>query len=90
MDLGRTALRWVIGPLFVGHGTQKLFGWFGGNGLEATAGFFEKLGYKPGEPWGAVAGLSETGGGVLFAVGLLLRCSRAVSPCSSWPRSPPA
>ena len=44
MDLGRTALRLVIGPLFVGHGTQKLFGWFGGHGLEGTGAFFEKLG----------------------------------------------
>ena len=50
MDIGRTALRLVIGPLFVGHGTQKLFGWFGGHGLEGTAGFFEgKLGLKPGK-----------------------------------------
>ena len=36
MDLGRTALRLIIGPLFVGHGTQKLFGWFGGHGLDGT------------------------------------------------------
>ena len=49
MDLGRTALRLVIGPLFVGHGTQKLFGWFGGHGLEGTGAFFEKLGLRPGK-----------------------------------------
>ena len=41
MNLGKLAVRGVVGPLFVGHGTQKLFGWFGGHGLEGTAGFFE-------------------------------------------------
>ena len=48
MDLGRTILRGVVGPLMVGHGTQKLFGWFGGHGLEGTGGFFESLGLRPG------------------------------------------
>ena len=70
MDLGRTALRWVIGPLFVGHGTQKLFGWFGGNGLEATAGFFEsKLGLRPGKRHATAAGASEAIGGALLTLG---------------------
>ena len=56
MDIGRTTLRLVIGPLFVCHGTQKLFGWFGGHGLEGTAGFFEsKLGLKPGKRHAAAA-----------------------------------
>src|SRR5204862_7319640 len=49
MDLGRLLLRGVVGPLFVGHGTQKLFGWFGGHGLDGTAGFFENLGLRPGQ-----------------------------------------
>ena len=50
MDLGRLFLRGVVGPLFVGHGTQKLFGWFGGHGLDGTGGFFEtKLGLRPGK-----------------------------------------
>jgi putative oxidoreductase len=72
MDIGRTALRLVIGPLFVGHGTQKLFGWFGGNGLEATAGFFEsKLGLKPGKRHATAAGASEAIGGALLTVGAL-------------------
>ena len=70
MDLGRTALRWVIGPLFVGHGTQKLFGWFGGNGLEKTAGFFEnQLGLKPGKRHATAAGASEAIGGALLTLG---------------------
>ena len=50
MHIGRLFLRGVVGPLFVGHGTQKLFGWFGGHGLEGTAGFFESgLGLRPGK-----------------------------------------
>ena len=44
MDLGRLLLRGVVGPLFVGHGTQKLFGWFGGHGIEGTGGLFENHG----------------------------------------------
>jgi putative oxidoreductase len=72
MDIGRTALRLVIGPLFVGHGTQKLFGWFGGQGLDATAGFFEsKLGLKPGKRHAAMAGASEAIGGALLTLGAL-------------------
>ena len=72
MDIGRTALRLVIGPLFVGHGTQKLFGWFGGHGLDATAGMFEgKLGLKPGKRHATAAGASEAIGGALLTVGAL-------------------
>jgi putative oxidoreductase len=72
MDIGRTALRLVVGPLFVGHGTQKLFGWFGGHGLEGTAGFFEgKLGLKPGKRHATAAGASEAIGGALLTVGAL-------------------
>ena len=72
MDIGRTALRMVIGPLFVGHGTQKLFGWFGGHGLDGTAGFFENaLGLKPGKRHAAAAGAAETIGGVLLTLGAL-------------------
>jgi putative oxidoreductase len=70
MDMGRTALRMVIGPLMVGHGTQKLFGWFGGHGLDATAGFFEgQLGLKPGKRHAALAGASEAIGGALLTIG---------------------
>jgi putative oxidoreductase len=71
MDLGRTALRFVIGPLFVGHGTQKLFGWFGGHGLDGTGAFFEQLGLKPGRRQATSAGASEAVGGVLLTLGAL-------------------
>jgi putative oxidoreductase len=72
MDIGRTALRLTIGPLFVGHGTQKLFGWFGGHGLDGTAGFFENaLGLKPGKRHATAAGASEAIGGALLTLGAL-------------------
>ncbi len=71
MDFGRTALRLVIGPLFVGHGTQKLFGWFGGHGLEGTGAFFEKVGLKPGKRQAAAAGGAEAVGGALITLGAL-------------------
>jgi putative oxidoreductase len=63
-------LRLVVGGLFVGHGTQKLFGWFGGHGLDATAQGFEHLGMRPGRPNAIAAGGAEAGGGALLALGL--------------------
>jgi len=71
MDLGRLFLRGVVGPLFVGHGTQKLFGWFGGHGLDGTGGFFEGLGLRPGKRHATAAGAAETAGGVLLTLGAL-------------------
>jgi putative oxidoreductase len=64
-------VRVVQGSLMAGHGAQKLFGSFGGAGLEGTSGFMEMLGMRPGRPWAYMAGLSEFGGGVLTALGLL-------------------
>ena len=61
----------VIGVLFIGHGAQKLFGWFGGYGLKGTGGWFESIGIKPGVPMALFAGLAELLGGILFALGLL-------------------
>ena len=70
MNLGKLALRGVVGPLFVGHGTQKLFGWFGSHGLEGTAGFFESgLGLRPGKRHATAAGLAEALGGALVTLG---------------------
>jgi putative oxidoreductase len=66
-----TLVRVVQGSLMAGHGAQKLFGSFGGPGLEGTSGFMEMLGMRPGRPWAYMAGLSEFGGGVLTALGLL-------------------
>jgi len=53
------------------HGSQKLFGWFGGYGLDGTAGFFESIGFRPGRLFVTVASVSEMAGGVLVALGLL-------------------
>jgi putative oxidoreductase len=71
MEYGILLLRLVVGLLFVGHGAQKLFGWFGGGGPAGTAGFFSSVGYRWPTLLAVVAGLSELGGGLLFAAGLL-------------------
>ena len=63
--------RLVIGGLFVGHGTQKLFGWFGGPGPEGTAKTMEKLEMRPARADALLAGTSEVGGGAMFAAGFL-------------------
>lgn len=71
MKIFRFLLRVVVGVLFVGHGTQKLFGWFDGNGLKATAQGFEQMGMHPAMPNAIAAGVAEAGGGALLATGLL-------------------
>lgn len=71
MKLGLTLLRIIVGALFVGHGTQKLFGWFGGYGPDGTGQFFESLGVKPGRDQAMRAGAAEAGGGALLIAGLL-------------------
>lgn len=70
MKIGRLLLRLAVGGFFVGHGTQKLFGWFGGNGVEATAQSFEQLGLRPGRRNAIAAGTAEAGGGTLLVAGL--------------------
>jgi putative oxidoreductase len=70
-DLGLLIIRLVVGLLFVAHGTQKLFGWFGGYGIKGTGGWFESIGVKPGATMAVLAGLTELGGGLLFALGLV-------------------
>jgi putative oxidoreductase len=71
MAEGLFVLRVVIGGLLFAHGTQKLFGWYGGHGLDGTGGFFEQVGHRPGRTMAMVAGLSEAGGGLLLILGLL-------------------
>ena len=71
MEAAPLIVRLAQGSLMVGHGAQKLFGSFGGPGLEGTSGFMEMLGLRPGRPWAYLAGFSEFGGGVLTALGLL-------------------
>ncbi len=69
MKLGRLLLRVTVGGLFVGHGTQKLFGWFGGHGLDATANMFDSIGMRPGNRNAIAAGVAEAGGGAALAAG---------------------
>ena len=69
MKIGRLLLRLVVGSLFFGHGTQKLFGLFGGHGLDATANMFESLGMRPGRRNAIAAGVAEAGGGAALAAG---------------------
>ena len=69
MKIGRLVARTVIGGLFIGHGTQKLFGWFGGPGLEGTEQMMGALDMRPTRPNALAAGISETAGGALLVAG---------------------
>jgi putative oxidoreductase len=68
--LGLLLVRVVVGVLFIGHGSQKLFGWFGGYGPKGTGGWMESVGIKPGVLMAVLAGLLELVGGTLLTVGL--------------------
>jgi putative oxidoreductase len=78
MKIGRLLLRATVGGFFFGHGTQKLFGWFGGNGLEATAQAFDGMGLRPGKANAIAAGVAEAGGGALLAVGVATPAAASV------------
>ena len=67
---GLLATRAVFGSYLAVHGAQKLFGSFGGYGLDATGAGFESMGMKPGKVMAAAAGASEFGGGILTATGI--------------------
>lgn len=69
-DLGLLMVRIVVGALFIGHGLQKLAGWFGGHGLAGTGQWMESLGLRPGRVWAALAGTLELLGGLFFGLGL--------------------
>ena len=70
MSVGRLGARLLIGGLFIGHGTQKLFGWFGGPGRAGTEGMMESLEMRPAKVHALLAGATETAGGTLLAAGL--------------------
>ena len=67
------ALRLPIGIIFMAHGAQKLFGWFGGYGLEGTGGWMESIGLAPGFIMALLAGSAEFFGGLFILLGLLTR-----------------
>jgi putative oxidoreductase len=78
MGIGLLILRLAIGPTLAFHGLQKLFGWFGGPGLQATGVGMEKMGFVPGKRAAFLAGLTETGGGLFLALGLATPAAAAV------------
>ncbi len=78
MSAGLLIIRLIVGLTFAGHGTQKLFGWFGGYGLKGTGGWLESVGMKPGVLMALLAGLGELVGGLLFALGVWLPVAAAL------------
>jgi putative oxidoreductase len=62
--------RLLVGGALAGHGSQKVFGWFGGQGPAGTGAFFEQLGWRPGRLFAIAAGLGELVGGSLTLLGL--------------------
>lgn len=74
---GALALRIPVGIVFAAHGAQKLFGWFGGYGLEGTGQFFASVGLNPGYLLALLAGLAEFFGGLALVAGLLVRPAAA-------------
>lgn len=72
------APRLAAGVIFTAHGAQKLFGWFGGYGLEGTAGWIASIGLEPGYLLALLAGSAEFFGGLLLILGLLVRPSAIV------------
>ncbi|QYJ79829.1 DoxX family protein [Shewanella acanthi] len=71
-------LRLPIGIILMAHGSQKLFGWFGGYGLEGTGQWMASIGLTPGYLMALMAGSSEFFGGLLLIIGLLTRLSSVV------------
>jgi len=66
-------VRLAVGILFMAHGAQKLFAWFGGYGLEGTAGWMTSIGLEPGLLMATLAGSAEFFGGLFLVLGLLVR-----------------
>ncbi|WP_141312018.1 DoxX family protein [Streptomyces spinoverrucosus] len=101
-DVGLLLLRLAVGVILAGHGAQKLFGWFGGPGLDATGKAFAEQGYEPGAFFAGLAGASEVLGGLGLAVGLLTPLAAAATvgvminamasapEYSLWPAGPPS
>jgi putative oxidoreductase len=77
MKAGRLIARVVIGGLFIGHGTQKWFGWFGGPGIDGASNMFESLGLRPGRRNAIAASAAETIGGAALVLGALTPAAAA-------------
>lgn len=72
-------LRVPIGIIMAAHGSQKLFGWFGGHGLEATGQWLASAGLAPGFMMALLAGSAEFFGGVALVLGFMTRPAAAVT-----------
>ena len=75
--LGYPIIRFFAGLMMMPHGAQKLFGMFGGGGLDGTAGFFTKVGLEPAYPLAILVGCAEFIGGALLVIGLFTRFAAA-------------
>lgn len=73
VDLALVVVRVALAWIFVVYGAQKLFGWFGGPGIDPTAGFMASLGLKPGTFMAYLSGIIEFGGGIAMLLGLVTR-----------------
>jgi putative oxidoreductase len=78
MEVGLLIVRVVVGVLLVGHGSQKLFGWFNGYGLKGTGGYMESFGLRPGALFAFAAGAAELAGGLGFATGFATPAAAAL------------
>ncbi|MDW6094531.1 DoxX family protein [Vibrio rhizosphaerae] len=72
-------LRVPVGVILMAHGAQKLFGWFGGGGLEGTGKWMASIGIEPGMLMAALAGSGEFFGGLFLLLGLLTRPAACVT-----------
>ena len=78
-DAAALILRVPVGLILAAHGAQKLFGWFGGNGLAGTAGWLSSMGMEPGFLMAILAGGAEFFGGLALVLGLLTRPAALVA-----------
>ncbi len=77
-DTALLILRLTVGLIFVGHGSQKLFGWFGGSGMAGHTAMTEKQGLRPAPLWALTSALAEFGGGLLMTLGLFTPIAAAL------------
>ncbi|HSU70730.1 MAG TPA: DoxX family protein [Micrococcaceae bacterium] len=75
----KTLFRVGLGSVLVAHGSQKLFGWFGGGGIEGTSKGMHAMGFRPAKPSAVLAGLGEAGAGFALALGLATPAAGAVA-----------
>jgi len=77
-SLSQLVLRIPVGIIFAAHGSQKLFGWFGGYGLEGTGQWMASIGLNPGYIMALLSGSAEFFGGLALIFGLLVRPAAVV------------